>query len=89
MSQVLQANIFFFITAVTVVVLGIIFAVALVYLVRILRDVKDISSLAKEQAEMLSRDVDDLRQKVRRADWRWADIFTAVASLWTKKKGRK
>ncbi len=89
MSQVLQANIFFFITAVTVVVLGIILAFALVYLIRILRDVKEVSALLKEQAEMLSADMNDLRQKIRRTEWRWADIFTAIASLWTKKKGRK
>ncbi len=89
MSEVLKANIFFFITGIAVVALAVIFGVILVYLIRIMRDVKDISKVAREQAHLLAGDMDDIRKKVRSAEWRWSDTISSLAGLWNRINGSK
>ncbi len=89
MNEVLQANIFFFITAVTVIILAIIFAVALVYVIRILKDLKEISAVLRSQTHLVSADVNELRRKFKEKEWRWADMLAPLAAFWSnRKKGR-
>ena len=51
MSELVHADIFFFITAVAVVLLSTIFAVALVYIIVILRDVRAIVARMRRASE--------------------------------------
>ena len=66
MEEVLHANIFFFITAITVVCIGVGVLVALYYLVCILRDIRAVSSNARVASEALSGDLEKLRHHVKR-----------------------
>ncbi len=89
MTEVLKANVFFFVTAVAVVGLSLTFMVALVYIIRILRDLKQISAVLRSQAHLVSEDVNELRRKLKEKEWRWADILAPLAALWSsRKKGR-
>ena len=89
MDTLLKADIFFFVTALAVVVIAAILAVVLVYLIRILRDVKSVSGRVKEQAELVSEDISDLRHKIRQKNWSWLDLCSSLLGGWRRKKGRR
>lgn len=65
MDTLIHADIFFFITTIAVVVLGIILAVVLVRLAGLIKTIREISEDAKTEARAFFRDVSDLRQEVR------------------------
>lgn len=61
MSDILHANIFFFITAVSVVLVTIMVIVALYYVIRILRAVRDVAERVREGSEVIAQDAANLR----------------------------
>jgi hypothetical protein len=87
MESILKSDIFFFITSVAVVFLALIFALILVYALRILRDVKQISTIAKDQAQKFSGDLDDLRMKIREQTWKWSwsGVVGGITKLFNRK----
>jgi hypothetical protein len=87
MESILKSDIFFFITSAAVIFLALIFALILVYALRILRDVKQISTIAKDQAEKFSGDLDDLRVKIREQAWKWS--WSGLIGGFTKIFNRK
>lgn len=96
MNSLIHADIFFLITSVAVVILGIIIAIGLVYLVRILRnvrdiseDVKHISGNAKVESDHLAEDVADLRANVRHRGFRIASFTNLFSRLFKKRKRSK
>lgn len=64
MNDFTQMHVFFFITSVAAVVFGILLAVIMVFIVKILQDIKYISNKAKKEADLISEDLSDLRDKV-------------------------
>ncbi|HYC82942.1 MAG TPA: hypothetical protein VEB60_00125 [Candidatus Paceibacterota bacterium] len=66
MDNLIQADIFFFVTTVAVALIALGLSVAIYYAVKILRDVKDISTTVKEESKHLARDIEDLRANARR-----------------------
>ncbi len=70
MSEVVHADIFFFITAVAVVVLAAIFAVVLVYVVFIVRDVQAIVARLRRASESLESDLNALRYEVKQEGYK-------------------
>lgn len=65
MSEVLQANIFFYITSVAVIVVTVLLAVVLVYVLLIVRNVKDITDRVREGSELLANDLGALRDRLQ------------------------
>jgi hypothetical protein len=65
MQDFLKQDIFFFITSVVAVFVGILLIVLMIYLIRISKKINYIAGKAQEQADLLSRDIDDLRTHVR------------------------
>jgi len=66
MDTLVKADIFFFITAVSVIVLTALLIVSLVYISRILKNVLFISRKAKEETEKLSNDVESVRRRIKK-----------------------
>lgn len=64
MSEVLQTNIFFFITSVAVVVVTILLAAVLVYVLLIVRNVKDITDRLREGSQLIASDFKALRDRL-------------------------
>ena len=64
MSEVLQANIFFYITSVAVVIVTILLAVVLVYVLMIVRNVKDISDRLREGSKLIEGDIKAMRERI-------------------------
>ncbi len=65
MTELVHADIFFFITAIVVVVVGIGMGVALFYIVLILRDVRAVTRKIRVASDELGRDFEELRATVK------------------------
>ncbi len=65
MDTLIQADIFFFITAIAVVVLSIGAGIVIYYLVRILRRIDEISAKVQGETDEIVRDVKDFRETMR------------------------
>lgn len=75
MDTLIHADVFFFVTTIAVVVVGIAFTVVLVYLAKILRDVKEVTEQVKEETILFRRDIADLRGDVKKEGFRAQRIF--------------
>lgn len=89
MSEVLQANIFFFITAVAVVVVTVFIAIALFYFIQILRNVRDISNKAKRASDILGKDLSEFRQTIKAEGLKTKNIFDFLVERFVPKSMRK
>lgn len=61
MTEVLQANVFFFITAMSVVVFTIFLCVAMYFVIKILSSVRNITERIDESSEVIADDIQQLR----------------------------
>ena len=66
MTEFMKQDIFFFVTTIAVVVLTILLAILIIYIIKITRDVKYISTRAKTEADLISQDLSDLRDNVKK-----------------------
>lgn len=64
MEKFIQANIFFFVTTIAVVVLSVFFMIVMAYLIRILRDAQHISQRVRKESDEVIDDVDAVRRVV-------------------------
>lgn len=64
MTETLQANLFFFITAMAVVIFTIFLCVAMYYVIRILRSVGKITERIDEGSETIAEDIKQLRSYI-------------------------
>lgn len=78
----MQANIFFMITAISVVIVTVFVAVALYHLIRILRAVRDIVERVREGSEMIAEDVANVREGIVTGRF-----FTTIVSRATEAAG--
>lgn len=65
MEAVLKADIFFFITAIAVIIVTPLLVMALIYVIRILKRVDEVSEEIKKEALFISADVDEFRRKIK------------------------
>ena len=61
MTEILQANIFFFITAMSVVVFTIFLCTAMYFVIKILSSVRNITERIDESSEVIADDIQQLR----------------------------
>ncbi len=89
MEGVLKSDIFFFITSLVVILIGIGSVMVFFYLVNILRDVKDVSRTVKEETRGIAEDLSQLRTKVKTGGV-VVGVLTFFRRLLSRsKKGRK
>ena len=70
MSEIIHADIFFFITAVAVILLTVIFGVALIYVVLIVRDLRAIVARVRRASESLESDLNAFREEVKQEGYK-------------------
>ncbi len=91
METLLNANIFFFITTISVILLTGVLVVLLIYLAQVMRNIRDITSQVKKQGEEISKDIDELRSNLKKEGMKfkhWLDFFSKLVNK-SKKKSRK
>ena len=86
MSSLIHADIFFLITTIVVIVVGILLAFVLLKLAGILKNVKDISDEAKEEAARIVTDVADLRQEIREHGEKFSGAMGVVENFLPKSR---
>ncbi len=79
MNTVLQTNIFFIITSVSVVLLVIVIIIALSILITVLLEIKDFVRKSKKEGEEILDDIHGLREeiKIKRTETRLFFVFLA------------
>lgn len=65
MATIMKSEVFFFITAIAVVLITIVFFVVLYHLIKILRDVEDISHTAKVETHHIAHDIESVRKSAK------------------------
>lgn len=75
MSEIVHADIFFFITAIAVVVISVGAAIALYYAIVILRDVKAVAKKVRKASDELEKDFEDLRVNIKDEGVRVKSVF--------------
>ena len=91
METLIHADIFFFITSVAVGILSAVLIIIAVYVVRIMNDIKHISTIARDQADALKQDIEDLREQLKQNE-RWgllSPLISLVQRFGKTGKGRK
>ncbi len=82
----MKSDIFFFITTVVVIVLGLLFLWLMVYLIAIFKSIREITGRAKTLFNATSDDVDELRKHIKEKGLSWSSL---VAAFMPKKKTEK
>lgn len=65
MENLIQADIFFFITTIVVVTFGILISIALLYFIKILADIREISRVARNESADIASDIQGIRREVK------------------------
>lgn len=81
MTEILQANVFFFITAMSVVVFTIFLCVAMYLVIRILRSVRNITERIESGSETIAEDIKQLRNYVAQGS-----LISQIVGLFVKSK---
>ncbi len=83
MDTLVHADIFFFITSVVVVLIGIASLVALVYGILILKDLRRVTSTVRDETGRIAEDVADLRKDLRRKGFQLGLLFDFFRKILT------
>lgn len=89
MDTLVQADIFFFITTLAIVVVTIAILVALFFLIQILRDIRYVSRRVREQSDRVLSDVEELRAFLKREGKRALDIKDLIGGVLQVFRGKK
>jgi hypothetical protein len=88
MDTLIHADIFFFVTTIAVVVVGIALTVALIYLAKVLSDVKEITQQVKEETVLFREDIKGLRSDVKKEGFRMERFLMFAKNLFKKTNTR-
>lgn len=89
MDSFIHADIFFFITSVAVVLVTALVVIILVYLVRILRDAKSVTNKVKEETELISEDINELRAKTKKEGVKFKNFLNFFRGFSGEKSSRR
>ena len=65
MNDILKSDVFFFVTTVAVIVITVLVGVLIAYVIRIMSKVSYIADKAKQQTDLLSEDLGELRANMK------------------------
>ena len=89
MDTLIHADIFFFVTTIVVIVVGILFAIALIYLVMILKRVKNITEAVREETILFREDIHELRGSVKREGFKLKSMLNFGYNIFDRFNGKK
>jgi hypothetical protein len=88
MNTLVHADIFFFVTTIVVVIVGIAFTVTLIYLAKVLSDIKEIIGHVKEETILFREDIKDLRGNIKQEGFRAERFLMFIKNLFKKTNTR-
>lgn len=88
MQEILKADIFFFVTTIVVVLVGICLIIFLIYALQIIADVKFISRKVKQESEEFIQDAKEMREAIKEKGTSLVGILSLIFGQ-KKTKSRK
>ena len=88
-NTLIHADIFFFVTTIVVVLVGLALVIALIYLIQILRRIRDVARQLHEEAVLIRSDIKDLRSAVRHDGINIQSAFSFLKKFITKRTTKK
>jgi hypothetical protein len=88
MSDFLKMDVFFVVSTVAVVIVGVLFCIALFYVIRILRTADRISEEFADEAHLVRADIRDMRASVRAEGFKWRHVSGLFRRLLTGRSKR-
>ncbi len=89
MNSLIHADIFFFVTTIVVVLVGIVIAVSAVYAIRILKDVSDVVRKVRDEADRVTADIGSLRATIREEGQKFTHVSEFITNFMRAKKTRR
>ena len=86
MTEFAKMDIFFFVTTIAVVLFTILMVILMIYIIKISNDVKYITKRAREEADLISKDLSDLRENLKTKGSRLKHFWSFFNSIREKKK---
>lgn len=86
MENIIQADIFFFISSVAVIVFTICSIIVMIYVTRILRDMKRISKMMSQESDKIISDIDSLRETIEEEGAKVKTIVSFFLNLFTRSR---
>jgi|AntRauTorckE6833_2_1112554.scaffolds.fasta_scaffold00843_12 hypothetical protein len=80
MESIIQADIFFFVTTVVVLVIGILLSILLVFAIKLIRDIYIIMEVVREEAVHVLDDIDEFRRNVKHKAERLSGLLGIVTT---------
>jgi predicted Holliday junction resolvase-like endonuclease len=65
MTEFAKMDIFFFVTTIAVMILTVLLGILIIYIIKISKDIRYISQKAKNEAELISQDLSELRDNIK------------------------
>lgn len=81
MNTLVHADIFFFVTTIVVVIVGIALTIALIYLAKVFSDIREITKQVKEETILFRGDIAGLREDVKREGFRLERLMMFFKTL--------
>lgn len=91
METLLKADIFFFITAISVIILTILLIASFYYILRILKNTKEVTDKVKKGSDVLAEDLSELRQNIKEEGAKikhFSNFFESILNRRTRSKSK-
>ncbi len=85
MTDFMKQDIFFFVTTVAVVILTILIGILVAYVIRIIRKIDYITDKAKQQTDLISEDLGELRQNIKEGGFKIKHLGNFLWNLGKRK----
>lgn len=86
MTEIMHADVFFFVTTAVVVVLGAVLVTVLLYTVSILADVKYITKKLKQGSDDVLEDLQHLRERFKNEGFKLLNLGAFLGGFFAKKR---
>jgi hypothetical protein len=87
MDSLIKSDIFFFITSIAVVLITLLLAIGLVYAISILHTIEGISKQLKQEADLISQDISDVRNYARGQSWTIMGLTQLFKTIFSRRSG--
>ena len=89
MDSIARADVFFFVTTIVTMLLGIAFIVLLIFLIKIAKNAEHIAKAMRKESDEIIADLDSMRASMRTEGFKIKHIARFFGRIKTRKKGSK
>jgi hypothetical protein len=89
MDELLQTNIFFYVTSAAVILLTIFWVVISFYIFKIVKEVQQITHMVKEESAEIAEDLGDLRESIKQEGFKLWHLLSFMTGRKARRSKRK